>query len=107
MRHDRSRYHLARRSPGRRREEDHRVLPALHFHEAGALFTDDVATEHQGYVVLGPFNHDRAQARESFRRFAGINVDTVCFGHGRPLLGQDTQKLRDAALADQVPDPLG
>jgi hypothetical protein len=23
------------------------------------------------------------------------------------LLGQDTQKLRDAAIADQVPDPLG
>jgi glyoxylase-like metal-dependent hydrolase (beta-lactamase superfamily II) len=80
---------------------------ALHFHEAGALFTGDVATENQGYVILGPFNHDRAKARQSFRRFANIDVDTVCFGHGQPLLGQDTQKLRDAATADQVPDPLG
>jgi glyoxylase-like metal-dependent hydrolase (beta-lactamase superfamily II) len=47
---------------------------ALHFHEAGALFTNDVATE-QAYVILGPFNHDRAKARESFRRFADIDVD--------------------------------
>jgi glyoxylase-like metal-dependent hydrolase (beta-lactamase superfamily II) len=79
----------------------------LHFHEVGALFTGDVATEQQGYVFLGPFNQNRANARESFRRFADIDVDTVCFGHGQPLLGQDTQKLRDAATADQVPDPLG
>ena len=80
---------------------------ALHFHEVGALFTGDVATERQGYVFLGPFNHTLAKARESFRRFAGIDVGTVCFGHGQPLQGQDTQKLRDAARADQVPDPLG
>jgi glyoxylase-like metal-dependent hydrolase (beta-lactamase superfamily II) len=80
---------------------------ALHFGEAGALFTGDVATENQGHVILGPFNHDRTQARESFRRFADIEVDTVCFGHGQPLQGQETRKLRDAASADQVPDPLG
>jgi glyoxylase-like metal-dependent hydrolase (beta-lactamase superfamily II) len=80
---------------------------ALHFHEAGALFTGDVATEQEGYVILGPFNQDRTKASESFRRFADIDVDIVCFGHGQPLLGQDTQKLRDAALADQIPDPLG
>lgn len=80
---------------------------ALHFEQAGVLFTGDVATENQGYVILGPFNHDRPRARDSFRRFADVDVDTVCFGHGQPLLGQDTQKLRDAALAGQVPDPLG
>jgi glyoxylase-like metal-dependent hydrolase (beta-lactamase superfamily II) len=71
------------------------------------LFTGDVATENQGYVILGPFNYERAKARESFRRFADIDVDTVCFGHGQPLQRQGTQKLRDAALADQVPDPRG
>ena len=80
---------------------------ALHFDEAGALFTGDVATENQGQVILGPFNHDRGRARESFRRFADIDVDTVCFGHGQPLQGPDTRRLRQAALADQVPDPLG
>jgi hypothetical protein len=57
--------------------------------------------------MLGPFDHDRARARESFRRFADIDVDTVCFGHGEPLRGADTVKLRAAATANEVPDPLG
>jgi glyoxylase-like metal-dependent hydrolase (beta-lactamase superfamily II) len=80
---------------------------ALHFPHEGVLFTGDVATEAQGQVILGPFNHDRARARESFRRFAGIDVDVVCFGHGQPLRGGDTAKLGAAATASQVPDPLG
>jgi glyoxylase-like metal-dependent hydrolase (beta-lactamase superfamily II) len=80
---------------------------ALHFPDEAVLFTGDIATEQQGWVVLGPFNHDRAQARESFRRFADIEVDTVCFGHGQPLRGADTAKLRAAATAADVPDPLG
>lgn len=92
-----------------------RVLPvpghthgsiALHFPGARVLFTGDVATEQQGHVILGPFNQDRPQARASFRRFADIDVDTVCFGHGQPLLGDDTSKLHDAATAAEVPDPL-
>jgi hypothetical protein len=49
----------------------------------------------------------RARARESFRRFADIDVDTICFGHGQPLRGDDTAKLRAAATASEVPDPLG
>jgi len=80
---------------------------ALHFPNEAVLFTGDVATQQQGQVMLGPFDHDRAQARESFRRFASIEVDTVCFGHGQPLLGADTAKLRAAATANEVPDPLG
>ncbi|MFJ9382038.1 MBL fold metallo-hydrolase [Streptomyces sp. NPDC101455] len=80
---------------------------ALHFPNEAVLFTGDIATEHQGQVILGPFNHDRALARESFRRFADIDVDTVCFGHGQPLRGDDTALLRAAATADEVPDPLG
>ncbi|WP_030442942.1 MBL fold metallo-hydrolase [Actinoplanes subtropicus] len=80
---------------------------ALLFTEAGVLFTGDVATEHEGQVILGPFNNDRPEARESFRRFATIDVDTVCFGHGRALRGPDTAKLHAAATAVIVPDPLG
>lgn len=80
---------------------------ALHFPQESVLFTGDVATESGGQVILGPFNHDRAQARASFRGFATIQVDTVCFGHGQPLLGADTAKLRAAATAGEVPDPLG
>ena len=80
---------------------------AFLFEEAGVLFTGDVATEHQGQVVLGPFDIDRPRARQSFRKFAGIEVDTVCFGHGQPLVGEETNKLKAAAKADEVPDPLG
>jgi glyoxylase-like metal-dependent hydrolase (beta-lactamase superfamily II) len=80
---------------------------ALHFPGEAVLFTGDVATEHQGQVVLGPFNQDRARSRESFRRFADIDVDTVCFGHGQPLRGDDTAKLRAAAGVGEIPDPLG
>ncbi|MFI5960306.1 MBL fold metallo-hydrolase [Cryptosporangium sp. NPDC051539] len=79
---------------------------ALLFEEDGVLFTGDVATEYEGHVVLGPFNDDRPEARASFRRFATIDVDTVCFGHGQALRGPETAKLRAAATADAVPDPL-
>ena len=80
---------------------------AFLFEEAGVLFTGDVATESRGQVILGPFGNDRAAARQSFRKFAGVDVDTVCFGHGQPLAGEATSKLMAAATADEVPDPLG
>jgi hypothetical protein len=66
-----------------------------------------VATQQQGQIALGPFDNDRPTARQSFRKLADINVDTVCFGHGQPLVGEETNKLKAAAKADEVPDPLG
>ncbi|TQS43111.1 MBL fold metallo-hydrolase [Cryptosporangium phraense] len=80
---------------------------ALLFEQDGVVFTGDIATEYEGNVILGPFNHDRSEARASFRRFAALDVDTVCFGHGQALRGPDTKKLRAAATAETVPDPLG
>jgi hypothetical protein len=58
-------------------------------------------------VILGPFNVDRDHARRSFGLFAGIEADAVCFGHGNPLLGTETDALREAASNDTVPDPFG
>ncbi len=80
---------------------------ALHFAELGVLFTGDIAAEHEGRVILGPFNTDRARARDSFRGLGALEADAVCFGHGQPLLGRDTAALGEAATAAQVPDPLG
>jgi glyoxylase-like metal-dependent hydrolase (beta-lactamase superfamily II) len=80
---------------------------AFLFQEAGVLFTGDIATAYDGNVILGPFGNDRPAARESFRRFADIDVDTVCFGHGQPLRGADTDKLKAAAKAAEVPGPMG
>lgn len=75
--------------------------------ERGLLFTGDTAAERYGAVFLGPFNGDRARAKESFRRFAVPEVTTVCFGHGDPLVGDRTGLLRAAANAASIPDPLG
>lgn len=80
---------------------------ALHLPDAGVLFTGDVAAEYEGHVILGPFHTDRAMATASFRRFAGLAADTVCFGHGQPLRGPEARRLHEAATADVVPDPLG
>lgn len=80
---------------------------ALHVVEAGVLFTGDIAAESRGQVILGPFNVDRARARESFRRLGEVPADAVCFGHGQPLLGSATAALHAAATAPEVPDPLG
>ncbi len=79
---------------------------ALHLPDARVLFTGDVAAEYDGRVILGTFHTDRARATESFRRFAGLAADTVCFGHGRPLQGDQVRLLHDAATAETVPDPL-
>jgi glyoxylase-like metal-dependent hydrolase (beta-lactamase superfamily II) len=80
---------------------------AFYFPDDRVLFTGDVATMHEGQVMLGPFNADRARARESFRRFADVDVDVVCFGHGEPLLGSAVHALLDAVRAPEVSDPLG
>ena len=52
---------------------------AFLFEEASVLFTGDVATQQQGQVVLGPFDNDRRTARQSFRKFADIEVDIEPF----------------------------
>ena len=80
---------------------------AFWFPDAGVLCTGDTAASHEGAVVLGPFNVDRAQAGESFRRLGAFDAAAVCFGHGPALLGEDTRLLREAARAATVPDPLG
>jgi glyoxylase-like metal-dependent hydrolase (beta-lactamase superfamily II) len=41
---------------------------ALHLPEQGVLITGDTVGEHEGGVVLGPFNVDRAQAWMSLQR---------------------------------------
>ncbi|MDN5915593.1 MAG: hypothetical protein L0I76_10880 [Pseudonocardia sp.] len=60
-----------------------------------------------GDRIGGTFHTDRAQATRSFRRFADLAADTVCFGHDRPLRGPETRMLREAASAEVVPDPMG
>ncbi|GAA4695110.1 hypothetical protein GCM10023215_36020 [Pseudonocardia yuanmonensis] len=77
---------------------------ALVLDDAGVVFTGDLAAEYEGGVILGPFTTDRELARRSFRRFAEVEVEPACVGHGRPIAGS---VLRAAARAAEVPDPLG
>jgi glyoxylase-like metal-dependent hydrolase (beta-lactamase superfamily II) len=52
------------------------------------LFTGDTAARTpDGALILGVFNVDRAQAINSFRLQAALDVDIACFGHGDRLSG--------------------
>jgi len=76
---------------------------ALHLPEAGLLLllTGDTIAEHQGKVVLGPFNTDRGEAWRSLERLVALDVDVACFGHGQPIIGSAHTALRAAT------DPFG
>lgn len=69
---------------------------ALHLPESGLLLTGDTIGEHEGAVVLGPFNTDRSQAWRSLQRLAALNIDVACFGHGQPVIGCAGNALRAA-----------
>jgi glyoxylase-like metal-dependent hydrolase (beta-lactamase superfamily II) len=68
------------------------------------LFTGDTtARGPDGRLVLGVFNVDGAQAIESLRRQAALDVDIACFGHGEPLTEDTTTRLR--TLAERLTAP--
>jgi glyoxylase-like metal-dependent hydrolase (beta-lactamase superfamily II) len=69
---------------------------ALHVREHGVLITGDTVAEHQGQVVLGPFNTDRAGAWASLQRLAAMDVEVACFGHGEPVTAGAGAALRGA-----------
>lgn len=69
---------------------------ALHLPELGVLVTGDTIAEHQGQVMLGPFNLDRGRAWASLQRLATIDVDVACFGHGAPVTSRASTALQRA-----------
>lgn len=77
------------------------------------LFTGDVVANGTHGLCLGPFNTDRARARESVVGLSQRPAETVCFGHGDPLTHQAGAAAwqdfgrRCATGTDAVPDPLG
>jgi len=71
---------------------------ALYLPRHRVLFTGDAAARsHDGNVICGLFNVDRARAAASFRRLAGLSVAVACFGHGEPLTQDAPAKLHAAA----------
>jgi glyoxylase-like metal-dependent hydrolase (beta-lactamase superfamily II) len=71
---------------------------ALHLPGPRVLFTGDTVAESAGTVLVGPFNQDRGQALESFRRVVAFDVDLALVGHGEPIGA--------TALATAVPGPF-
>jgi glyoxylase-like metal-dependent hydrolase (beta-lactamase superfamily II) len=70
---------------------------AVYLPHHGVLFTGDVAAEHEGQVMPGVFNLDRAAVSRSLRRLAELDVDVACFGHGEPAVADASARLREVA----------
>ncbi|MFK0160481.1 MBL fold metallo-hydrolase [Streptomyces sp. NPDC090493] len=71
---------------------------ALHLPGPRVLFTGD-AVANVGRTALGVFNTDRPRAVESLHRLAGLDVETVLFGHGDPITHGAAAALQGAAAA--------
>lgn len=70
---------------------------AIHLPHHGVLLTGDTIAN-VGTLMLGTFNQDRARAVASFRRLAALDVETVCFGHGEPIVSGAGARLREVAV---------
>lgn len=70
---------------------------ALHLPSSGVLFTGDTIANVQ-QLMPGVFNLDHELMLTSFRRQAELDVETVCFGHGDPIVGGAGAALREVAL---------
>jgi glyoxylase-like metal-dependent hydrolase (beta-lactamase superfamily II) len=62
------------------------------------LFTGDTiaSSQRDGSVLLGVFNQDEDAMLTAFRRLAALDVETVCFGHGDPVVTGAGAALREA-----------
>jgi glyoxylase-like metal-dependent hydrolase (beta-lactamase superfamily II) len=60
------------------------------------LFTGDAAAS-LGRPIVGVFNIDPAQARESFKRLADVDCETACFGHGPQIPAKAGELMRQVA----------
>jgi glyoxylase-like metal-dependent hydrolase (beta-lactamase superfamily II) len=61
------------------------------------LLTGDSIASHEGAPILGVFNIDRTEAIESLRKQASLEFEVACFGHGPPIVGEASQKIRTLA----------
>lgn len=55
---------------------------AIHVPSRGLLFTGDSAASLGTRLIVGVFNADPDQARQSFVKMAALQPDAACFGHG-------------------------
>ncbi|MEU4344286.1 MBL fold metallo-hydrolase [Nocardia sp. NPDC023852] len=60
---------------------------ALHLPEHRMLFTGDTLANVRGATMPGVFNVDSAAVERAVLRFAALDVETICVGHGDVLRG--------------------
>lgn len=70
---------------------------ALLVPELGVLFTGDTIAYHATEPILGVFNLERSKAIESVRKQAELEFEVACFGHGPPIVGGASQRIRALA----------
>jgi len=68
---------------------------ALHSAELGVLFTGDALMNTFGLrLPMSMSSHDMDQARASIARIAELDYDIALPGHGAPILGRASEKVR-------------
>ena len=68
---------------------------SLLWEDRGILFAGDAAA-HLTAVGPHPAADDPGLARQSFRKLAGLEFDSACFGHGRAIRSRAADAFRDA-----------
>ncbi|EFV11801.1 MBL fold metallo-hydrolase [Segniliparus rugosus] len=72
---------------------------AIYLPRHRVLLTGDTIAQHNGEIILGVFNQDRARTIASCKLLSELDVDIACFGHGDPLLSDASARLRRTAAA--------
>lgn len=67
---------------------------ALYLPGPGVLFTGDTVANVGGRTMLGVFNVDRSRAAAALGRYAALDAEVACFGHGDPIVGAAGRALR-------------
>ncbi len=72
---------------------------SLHFPNRGVLLVGDAMQYKFGRLMLPSrlFTQDMEEAGESIRKLAGLDFETLCFSHFRPILTGADQKVREFA----------
>jgi glyoxylase-like metal-dependent hydrolase (beta-lactamase superfamily II) len=67
---------------------------AVWFPTERVLIAADAVASYEGRPMPGVFNVDPEQAVATFRSLASLDLDIACFGHGAPLIGDASRRLR-------------
>jgi glyoxylase-like metal-dependent hydrolase (beta-lactamase superfamily II) len=69
--------------------------------DGNVLLAGDALNNLEGLAGSPPeYTLDAGQARDAVRKLAALDPDTICFGHGPPIVGGAAERLR--ALAETV-----